>query len=54
MFADDKPLTFRDFYRAKQDSDSEGSFEDDEGQVEEGPWNTKKTAGEVKKGIYKN
>jgi hypothetical protein len=29
-----KPLTFRDFYKAKADSDSDGSFEDNEGQMD--------------------
>lgn len=33
MFGDEKkPLTFRDFYKAKADSDSDQDFEDYEGQ----------------------
>ena len=35
MFGDERqPLTFRDFYKAKADSESDDSFEDKEGQMD--------------------
>jgi hypothetical protein len=50
-----KPLTFRDFYKAKaDDSDSDRSFEDDEGQMENLWQNNKKTASDVRKGMYQS
>jgi hypothetical protein len=53
MFGEEKrPLTFRDFYKAKEETDSDASFDSEEKQKEE-PWNPhKKSANEVKKGIY--
>ena len=45
-------MTFRDFYKAKAESESGDSFDDDEEQIEDAPWIHKKRAGDVKKGIY--
>lgn len=53
-FDDKKPLTFRDFYKARAESDSEEGFED-EAQEPEGPWSSnKKPALTVKKNMYQN
>ena len=50
-----KPLTFRDFYKAKaDDSDSDASFEDNEGQIENLWQSNKKTASDVRKGMYQS